>query len=161
MRSACAIAFFIAIVMLTAAAKDRHCQLRLHMEANLHDTVAFTTSVKAKISGRDVAMERIARISESEVTGFHPYHTADGSYGVLIKLNEHGRMMLEALSIERRGGLLFAFVNGRPITEFQIDKRVSDGKIYIPSGLSEADIKLMAKDWRLIGRKKSRIPDAQ
>jgi hypothetical protein len=63
---------------------------------------------------------------------------------------------LEALSIERRGGLLFVFVNGRPITELQIDKRVSDGKIYIASGLTEADIKLMKKDWRLIGQKKKR-----
>jgi hypothetical protein len=154
MRSACAIALLIAIAMLAAAAKDRHCQLRLHMEANPHDTAAFATSVKANISGRDVAMERTARITESDVTEFHPYHAADGSYGALITLNEHGRVMLEALSIERRGGLLFVFVNGRPITEFQIDKRVSDGKIYIPSGLSEADIKLMAKDWRLIGQQK-------
>jgi hypothetical protein len=136
------------------AAKDRHCQLRLHMAANLHDTLAFATSIPAKISGRDAAIERTARITESDVTGFYPYHAEDGSYGALIHLDEHGRAMLEALSIERRGGLLFVFVNGRPITELQIDKRVSDGKIYIASGLTGADIKSMKKDWPLIGRKK-------
>jgi hypothetical protein len=154
MRSARAIAFLIAITVPMAAAKDRHCQLRLHVEANLHDTVAFASAVKANVSGRDVVMERTARISESDITGFCPYHAANGSHGVLIQLDEHGRMMLEALSIERRGGLLFAFVNGRPITELQIDKRVSDGKIYIPSGLIEADIKLMEKDWRLLRARK-------
>jgi hypothetical protein len=154
MRSACAIALLFNVAMSVAGAKDRHCQFRLHMEANLHDTVAFATSVKAKVSGREVAMERTARISESDVTGVHPYHAADGSHGVLIRLDEHGRVTLEALSIERRGGLLFVFVNGRPITELQIDKRVSDGKIYIPSGLTEADIKSMEKDWPLISERK-------
>jgi hypothetical protein len=58
------------------------------------------------------------------------------------------------LSVEHRGGLLFIFINGRPITEFQIDKRVSDGRIYIASGLTAADIELMKKDWRIIGQRK-------
>jgi hypothetical protein len=138
------------------AAKDRRCQLRLHMEANLHDTLAFTTSVPAKVSGRDATIERAARITEAEVNAFYPYHATDGSYGALVQLDQHGRTTLEALSIERRGSLLFVFVNGRPITELQIDQRVSDGKIYIASGLTAADIKLMKKDWRLIGQKKKK-----
>jgi hypothetical protein len=48
------------------------------------------------------------------------------------------------------------FLNGRPLTELQIDRCVSDGTIYPPSGLTEADIKLMNKDWKLIraGKKK-------
>ena len=155
MRKACAIAFLIAIAPSIVLAKDRPCQLRLHLEANLHDTVAFATSAKAKISGHDVAMERTARISESDVIGFHPYHASDGSHGALIQLDQHGRVILEALSIERRGALLFVFVNGRPVTELQIDKRVSDGKVYIPSGLTDTDIRIMKKEWRLIGQKKS------
>ena len=85
---------------------------------------------------------------------FYPYPAANGTYGALFQLDEHGRVALDALSIERRGSLLFVFVNGRPITELEIDKRVSDGKIYIPSGLSSADIELMKKDWRKIGQRK-------
>jgi hypothetical protein len=154
MRTACAIVLSAVVGLPMVAAKDRHCQLRLHMEANLHDTLAFATSVPAKVSGQDAAIERAARITESDVSAFYPYHAADGSYGALVQLDEHGRVTLEALSIERRGSLLFVFVNGRPITELQIDKRVSDGKIYIASGLTGADIKSMKKDWRLIGQKK-------
>ena len=70
------------------------------------------------------------------------------------QLDEHGRVVLDTLSVERRGSLLFVFINGRPITELEIDKRVSDGKIYIPSGLTSADIELMKKDWRMIGQRK-------
>jgi hypothetical protein len=39
------------------------------------------------------------------------------------------------------------FINGRPITELQIDRRVSDGKIYIGSGLTANDLELLKKDW--------------
>ena len=79
---------------------------------------------------------------------------ADKRYGALIQLDDHGRIALDSLSIERRGGLVFVFINGRPVTELQIDQRVSDGKIYIASGLTAADIALMKKDWRLIGQRK-------
>ena len=65
-----------------------------------------------------------------------------------------GRVVLDTLSVERRGGFLFVFINGRMITELQIDKRVSDGKIYVPSGLTAADIELMKKQWRLPGQPK-------
>ena len=101
-----------------------------------------------------MAIEKIPRISEQDVVAFYPYAAANGTYGALFQLDEHGRIALDALSIERRGSLLFVLINGRPITELEIDKRVSDGKIYIPSGLSAADIGLMKKDWRLIGQRK-------
>jgi hypothetical protein len=94
------------------------------------------------------------RISERDVIAFSPYPSKNGTYGALFQLDEHGRIVLDALSIERRGSFLFVFVNGRPITELEIDKRVSDGKIYIASGLTAADIELMKKDWRLIGQRK-------
>jgi len=88
------------------------------------------------------------------VLAFYPYPADDGSYGALFQLDEHGRLALDALSVERRGTLLFVLINGRPVTELQIDRRVSDGRIYLASGLTKADIDLMQKDWRLIGDKK-------
>jgi hypothetical protein len=91
-------------------------------------------------------------ISEHDVTAFSPYQAQNGTYGALIQLDEHGRTVLDTLSVERRGRLLFVFVNGRLITELQVDKRVSDGKIYIPAGLTTTDIDLMKKSWRLIGQ---------
>ena len=103
-----------------------------------------------------MAIEKIPWLSEHDVIGFSPYSAQNGSYGALIQLDEHGRVVLDTLSVEQRGSLLFVFINGRFITELQIDKRVSDGKIYIPSGLTAADIDLMKKDWRLIGEKKKR-----
>ena len=96
------------------------------------------------------------RLSERDVVAFYPYPAGEGNYGGLFQFDDHGRLALDALSIERRGSLVFVLINGRPITELQIDRRVSDGRIYIASGLTKADIELMKKDWRLIGQQRKR-----
>ena len=150
------IAIVLVLPFSAALAKKKHVMLRLHAEANRADTAIFSTSVKAQLSGKEVSIEKVARITEDDVVGFYPYPLGNGQFGVLIQLDEHGRVSLDALSVERRGTFLFVFVNGRAITELQIDKRVTDGQLYIPSGLTSADIALMTKDWKVIGQKKKR-----
>src|SRR5438034_7673069 len=154
MKTLCALALWLSLALPAGVAKEKHCQFRVHAQANPRDTTIFATSVHAQVSGKDVAIEKMPRISEQDVIAFYPYPAANGTYGALFQLDEHGRVALDALSIERRGSFLFVFINGRPITELQIDKRVSDGRIYVPSGLTGADIALMKKDWRLIGQRK-------
>src|SRR5437588_145627 len=146
----------LALLAISATGKDRHCIFRVHVEANPNDTAIFSTSVRALFSGKQVAIERMPRLSERDVVAFYPYPAGDGNYGALFQLDDHGKIALDPLSIERRGSLLFVIINGRPITELQIDQRISDGRIYIASGLTKADIDLMKKDWRLIGEKKKK-----
>jgi hypothetical protein len=154
MKSRWLAALALIILLQGARAKSRHCMFRLHAEANARDTAVFASSVKAQFSGKDIAIEKVPRISERDVVAFQPYPAGNGNYGALFQLDDHGRIALDALSIEHRGGLLFVFINGRSITQLQIDKRVADGKIYIASGLTAADIDLMKKDWHLLGEKK-------
>jgi hypothetical protein len=146
----------LALFAASVAGKDRHCTFRVHAEANSNDTATFSSSVRALFSGKQVAIERMPRLSERDVAAFYPYSAGDGNYGALFQLDDHGRLALDAISIERRGSLLFVLINSRPITELQIDRRVSDGRIYIASGLTKADIELMKKDWRLIGQQRKR-----
>jgi hypothetical protein len=156
LRYALAICLLLALPAprVAAAAKPRHCTLRIHAQANPRDTDTFATSVRAQVSGKDVAIEKMPWLSERDVIAFGPYPAGNGTFGALLQLDEHGRVVLDTLSVERRGSFLFIFVNGRPITELEIDKRVSDGKIFIPSGLTAADIESMKRDWRLIGQRK-------
>jgi len=154
MKTLCAFTFCLVFAATEGVAKQRHCTFRLHAQANPRDTEVFATSVRAQVSGKNVAIEKMPWISERDVIAFSAYPAANGTYGALLQLDEHGRVVLDTLSVERRGSLLFVFINGRPITELEIDKRVSDGKIYIPSGLTSADIELMKKDWRMIGQRK-------
>ena len=111
-------------------------------------------SAPVRSSAKEIAIEKLPWITERDVVAFAPSQAQDGTYGALFQLDDHGRVVLDTLSIEHRGGLLFVFINGRMITQLQIDKRVSDGKIYIPSGLTAADVQVMKKDWRVIGQRK-------
>jgi len=154
MKTLSVFALCLVFVLADAAAKQRHCTFRVHAQANPRDTEVFATSVQAQVSGKNVAIEKTPWITEQNVMAFSPYPAPDGTYGALIQLDEHGRVVLDTLSVERRGRFLFVFINGRLITELQVDKRVSDGKVYIPYGLTASDIDLMKKDWRLIGQRK-------
>jgi len=149
------VAALCAVLFLPSAfAKGRHCTLRVHAEANSHDGTVFSKAIRSQFPGKKVVIEKTPSLSELDVVAFRPYPASDGSYGVLLQLDDHGKMALDALSIERRGSLLFIFINGRAVTELQVDRRVSDGQIYLPSGLSPKDIELMRKDWRIIGERK-------
>ncbi len=153
MKSAWASVILAALAVQPTLGKGRHCMLRVHAEANAQDTAAFASAVRAQLSGKTVAIEKMPRLSENDVVAFYPYPIGDGNYGALFQFDDHGRLVLDALSLERRGGFLFVFINGRAVTELQIDKRVSDGKLYIASGLTAADIARMKKDWRMIGQR--------
>jgi hypothetical protein len=154
MKTVFAAALCAVLSLASAFAKKPHCTLRIHAEANANDGTVFSTTIRSQFSGKNVVIEKTPSLSEHDVVAFRPYPAPDGSYGVLLQLDDHGKMALDALSIERRGSFLFIFVNGRPLTELQVDRRVSDGKIYLPSGLSPSDIELMRKDWRMIGERK-------
>jgi len=125
MKTLCALALWLSLALPAGVAKEKHCQFRVHAQANPRDTTIFATSVHAQLSGKDVAIEKMPRMSELDVIAFYPYPAKNGTYGALFQLDEHGRIA-----------------------------RISDGKIYIASGLTAADIESMKKDWRLIGKSK-------
>jgi hypothetical protein len=154
MRTLCVFVFCLAFALIDAAAKQRQCTFRVHAQANPRDTDVFSISARATASGKDIAIQKLPWITEHDVMAFSPYPAQDGTFGALFQLDEHARVILDTLSVERRGGFLFIFINGRMITELQIDKRVSDGKIYIPSGLTAADVELMRKQWHLLRQRK-------
>jgi hypothetical protein len=154
MRSLLIAAFFFPVAM-GAAAGPRHCTFRVHITGNADDTAVFAQPIRS-LSGRDVFIDKTPWLSERDVKAFCPYRAADGSYAALLQLDDHGRTILDTLSVEHRGSFLFVFVNGRPLTELQVDRRVSDGTVYLPSGLTEADIRLMNKDLKLLGRQKKK-----
>ncbi len=148
MRTLYVFVFWLSFALINAGAKQRHCTFRVHAQANPQDSDVFSIPARATSSGKDVAIQRMAWITEQDVMAFSAYPARDGTLGALFQLDDHGRTVLDTLSVEHRGGFLFIFINGRMITELQIDKRVSDGKIFVPSGLTAADVELMKKKWR-------------
>ena len=106
MRTLCIFALCLLFALPDGVAKQRHCTLRVHAQANVRDSNAFATSVRAELSGKEVAIEKMPWISERDVVAFSPYPGQGGTYGALLQLDEHGRVVLDTLSVERRGGFL-------------------------------------------------------
>jgi hypothetical protein len=155
MTNAVGAAIFAWLAVSVCEAQQPRVTFRLHAEANPRDGAVFSVQTRSPFSGKTGAIEKIPTTSEHDVVACQVYPASNGAYGALLHLNEHGRLALDTLSIDRRGTLLYVFVNGRPITEFEVDRRVVDGKIYLASGLTASDIALMKKDWRLIAPRKS------
>ena len=156
MTRALAVAFITTMVTAVVFAKAKHCLVRVYAQANAKDTDVFASPITTPISGKSIFIEKIPTVSERDIVAFRAYPGANGTFGALLQLDEHGRLALETLSIEHRGSVLVVVVNGRAATELMVDRRVSDGQLYIASGLTAADIELMKKDWPQIGQKKRR-----
>jgi len=149
--------FLVGLLGLAAVeARKPKATLRAHLEGNVNDGEVFSTKMRSTVTRKEIVIEKVPTISERDVVAFRPYPAADGTFGVLFQLNDHGKLALDTLSIDRRGRFLYIFVNGRPAGELQIDRRVSDGQLYLASGLTQADLALMQKAWPLIGGKKRR-----
>ena len=157
MRSLVGCTILLLLLGATASeARKPRTTLRAHLEANSNDGTAFSTQLRSPVSSKSIVIEKVPTISERDVVAFSPYPAADGTFGVLFQLSDHGKLALDTLSVERRGQFLYVFVNGKAAAELQIDRRVSDGKLYVASGLTAADIELMKKEWPLIGQPKKR-----
>src|SRR5436309_6180956 len=101
MKTLCALVACVFFVSLpakhTGAANPRHCILRVHAQAYPRDTEIFATSIRAQLSGKDVAIEKMPWISEQDVVAFSPYPARDGTNAALLHLDEHGRLVLDTL----------------------------------------------------------------
>lgn len=152
--AATGLALFFAIAPTFAA--SRHFTLRVHALGNENDGEVFASAVTLPISRRNVFIEKVPMISERDVVAAQVYPAANGTFAALFQLDDHGRLALEQLSIEHRGSTLLVMANGRAVTEFLVDRRVSDGLLYLPGGLTAEEAQRLGKEWPRLGEKKRR-----
>lgn len=145
--------------------EDPKIFVRFHVQtAELDGT--FSTPVQLTNPHKTIYVEKVPSISERDIVSFSPYKAADGTYGAAFQLDRHGQLTLQTLTLEKHGAILLATVNGRPVTPLAIDRPVSDGIIYLPFGLSLADIKALGESFKLtpesgLPNKSSRDPDSE
>lgn len=140
------------------AKKSTSLSVTFHVETSQQDTGAFSIPVQLRSLNREAYVEKMPSITEREIAAIYPFPASDGTLGCVFKLDNHGRIWLDTLSIEKRGMAMIAMVNGRIVCDMLIDKRVSDGIITIPFGLTDQDITILKKKFKLIGTKKNGEP---
>jgi hypothetical protein len=140
------------------AQKKNHISVTFHVEANEQDSNVFSVPVILKNPPRKIFVEKMASLTEREIQSVFPFQANDGTMGCSFKLDDHGTIWLDTLSIEHLGKTLVGFVNERQVIGLLIDRRVADGIITIPSGLKNEEIEVLKKKFPLM---KARKPKAK
>jgi len=154
MRHRFPIILLLGLCCLGMGAKKLPLSIRFYTLTAQDDTNTFSAPVTL-LNGRPAYIDQIAAISERDIAAVYPYTAADGSGGCALQLDQHGTMALDSLSVEKRGSILIATVNGRQLADITIDQRVSNGQLTIPSGIQVNEMKLILKKFPIIGGKKA------
>ncbi len=139
----------LGLASIAGAKKTPLVTIRFYAEVGESNGDTFGTTVRLLDGLSSIRVSKIATISEQDIVAFTPFQNADGSIGAYFYLDDHGQLLLETLSMEQRGKILIALVNGRHVADLLIDKRISDGIAVIPSGLIPQDLDLMRKKLKL------------
>ena len=138
-----------------AMTKKTPIAVRFHTEANKNDSDAFSIPVNLIYQKRQAYLSKVADISEKMIEKILPFPAKDGSWGCVIKLNPQGRIRLENMSGMMRGSALVIFVttevSRHQVADMIIDRVVTDGIITIPRGLTDLEVALLKKEFKVLG----------
>jgi len=143
-----------AFVFLGFGKKEPPLAVTFNVETGAHDSESFATPVQVSNPPRTIFVEKMPSITDREIHSVFPFAAADGTLGCAFQLDDHGRMWLDSLSVEKKGRSLVAFVNGRAVACLLIDKEINDGLISIPAGLTQQEVAILVKKYPVMGKKK-------
>ncbi len=139
----------LALLVLPAAVcasgkKTPPASVSFHMQGSAAEAPKFARKVRTVVG--DKYFRKVPEISTRDIVAFSPFPADDNrTYGVVFKLNAHGRKRLLEATTMNRGKLLLALVNGQALGVVRIDKPVKDGMLVIWSGIQQQEIKLYDK----------------
>jgi len=153
MRQRFLLILLLGLCCLGMGKKKLPLSVRFYIQTSSQDSDTFAVPVTL-LNGQQTYVDQIAVISEHDIIGIYPFAVADGSGGCAFKLDDHGTIGLDTVSMSKRGTLLIATIDGRQVADIMIDRRVSDGIVTIPSGITTDEMKEMLKKFYVIGGKK-------
>ena len=140
--------------------------VRFHTETNGSDGDSFAMPVKLLYQRRAAYVGRVPAFSEQQVVAIYPFAAGDGTWGCFFKLNDQGRIRLETMSSESNGRALVVFIGTKggqhQVVDMIIDRPVSDGVISVPRGLTDLEVAVLRKEFKVLGaekEKKSKEPE--
>jgi hypothetical protein len=143
----------IALCFLAMAERPPTVSVRFFAEANSRDGAAFATPIK--IGNREAFLEKVATIHERQIRSIYPFKAADGTWGCAFKLDNDGRLNLEVVSTQRRGSILVGYLGTKKgnhrMVDMVIDRTVTDGIISVPHGLTDLEIAVLSKQFKVLG----------
>ena len=132
--------------------KKLDLSIRFYTQTSQADSDSFAVPV-SMLNGQKTYIDQVAAISEHDIIAIYPFTAADGSGGCTFKLDDHGTISLDTLSVAKRGTLLIGTIDGTQLSDILIDQRISDGIVTIPNGITTDMMKELLKRYPVIGGK--------
>jgi hypothetical protein len=140
----------LALCLVAAAKKEPGVTVRFYEEGVAGDINTLPDPIYLQDPSRKIYRAKTASISESDIAAIYPFQTNDGSIGCVFILNDAGKAALDTLSVEKRGSSLTAIVNDRMIINLLIDRRIPDGILVIPHGMTVQEGLLLKKTFKVL-----------
>ncbi len=145
----------LAVLFFGMADRPPTVSFRFYAEANARDGAPFSTPIKLGNPPRDAFLEKVPTINEGQIKTIYPFRSEDGTWGCSLRLDNSGRINLEVVSTERRGTFLIGFLGTKKgnhrLPDLIIDRTVSDGIITVPRGLTDIEMAVLAKQFKVVG----------
>jgi hypothetical protein len=154
MKIAIALLAFTAVSALGMSQKPK-VTVRFHAETNPNDTSTFSMPAKLMYAQRAATLGRVPVLSERDIKAIFPFKTTDGSYGCVFQFDEQGRIRLEQVSSSQQGTALVTYVATKAgqhqVADMLVDRPVTNGRITVPRGLTEIEVSVMKKQFKVLG----------
>ncbi len=141
-------------------AQKPQISIRFFEEASPHDSDHFSRIIQFHHPPHQGYVTSIPSVHEGQIKAVYPFKAEDDTWGCTFFLDHLGMTSLDVVSTSRRGSTLVAFISTKTgthqVAELLIDKRITDGIISIPSGLTELEVDAITKNWPVLGPKKSK-----
>jgi hypothetical protein len=129
-----------------ASEKAPRVVLTIHTEMSANDSEKFVRPIELLHAKRTAYISVGPELSDRDVYDVIPFDAKDGtSKGAYLRLSPGGRIRLEGISQANRGKALVVFAQGRQVVDLYIDRRIEDGILPIPSGLTDIEIAELKK----------------
>ena len=104
------------------------------------------------INGQTVYFSRTPVITHKQLDGYWPFPAEDGTFGAAFHLTTSGQRRLSTIGLTERGRLIRTVVNMRKVDVLYIDRPPEDNMIVVWKGLTDEDLKQIAKLMPQIGK---------
>ncbi|PTX96963.1 hypothetical protein DB345_07240 [Spartobacteria bacterium LR76] len=130
--------------------------VRLHAEGNQKSGDAFVAEIQLFNPQKKIYIEKVPIVSEKDVVAFYPFPAQDNSssIGAYFRLDANGTNKLEQHTTASRDTLDVVLINGRVGPAMQVDKKIKDGLLMVPSGFTPLEITQLQTKFPIIGREK-------
>lgn len=134
--------------------KDPQIAVRIHAEGKEQEGPSFVAPIDLTFPAKRIFIRKVGIVSEKDIQAILPFSSADGSLGCVLRLDRSGSERIEEHTTSGRDTIVVALVNGRVAAAMRVDKRITDGIITIPHGLSAEEVLTLQALHPTLGKEK-------